>query len=165
MAGGRQGAPGFDPARLRAARVAAGLSQQALAEAVEVHVNTVVEWEAGRQVPRVEAVAALAQALQVTPPDLLAPVEGAAPTLQQLRAAAGKTQQQIADEAGLLRTTYVKIELGATGSLADTDPAALGQALAVSQEQIRAAHAASRTAYLQRHPRSDGPRRRRRRDS
>jgi transcriptional regulator with XRE-family HTH domain len=157
--------PGFDPARLRTARAAAGLSQQALAEAVDVHVNTVVEWEAGRQVPRVDTVAALAQALHVTPPDLLAPIEGSTPTLQQLRTAVGKTQQQVADEADLLRTTYVKIELGATGSLAETDPAALGAALGVSDEQIRAAHSASRTAYLERHPRSGVPGRRRRRDS
>lgn len=165
MAGGRQGVPGFDPARLRTVRVAAGLSQQALAEAVEVHVNTVVEWEAGRQIPRIDTVAALAHALQVTPPDLLTPIEGAAPTLQQLRTAVGKTQQQVADEAGLLRTTYVKIELGATGSLADTDPDAIGAALGVSDEQVRAAHGASRTAYLERHPRSVAPGRRRRRDS
>lgn len=165
MAGGRQGVPGFDAARLRAARTEAGLSQLALAEAVNVHVRTVVAWETGRQIPRVDAVAALARALHVDPADLLAPVEGAAPTLQQLRAAAGKTQQQVAAEAGLLRTTYVKIELGGTERLADTDPAALGRALGVTEEQIRAAHAASRAAYLERHPRPNGRGRRRRSDS
>ena len=107
MAGGRQGAPGFDPSRLRAAREAAQLTQDALAEAANVHVNSIREWEAGRQVPRVETVALLARVLHISPADLLEPPpDGASHTLQHMRAAAGKSQKQIAEAAGMLRNTY-----------------------------------------------------------
>ena len=58
MAGGRQGATGFDPQRLRAAREAANLTRGALAEAAGVHVSSISEWEAGRLVPPVEQPAA-----------------------------------------------------------------------------------------------------------
>ena len=147
MVGGRQGAPGFDPRLLRSAREAAQLSQTALAKAADVHVSSIEEWEAGRQVPRVENVAALAQALRLRPGDLLRPAEGVPVRLQQLRAAAGKSQQQVALAAGLLRTTYSSIERGETGSLTDSDARALADALGVTVEQVRDAHQASRTAY------------------
>ena len=92
MAGGRQGAPGFDPGRLRAARKAAQLSQSALAEAAHVHVSSIRQWEAGRRVPTIETVATLARALNINPADLLESPDGTAMTLQQLRAAVGKSQ-------------------------------------------------------------------------
>jgi transcriptional regulator with XRE-family HTH domain len=154
--GGRQGAPGFDPQRLREARVAAQLSQVALAEAVRVHVSTIREWEAGRQVPRVDAVAAVAQALHLTPSDLLAPPEGAAPTLQQLRAAAGRSQQRIATAAGMLRNTYSAVERGETATLSYEDTQALARAFGITPEQVLAARTASRAAYLEQHPRPNG---------
>lgn len=171
MAGGRQGAPGFDPARLRAARQAAGLSQGALARAVEVHENSVFEWEAGRQVPRIETVAALARALHLSPLELLEHAEDQAFTLQHLRVVAGKSQQQVATEAGMLRTTYSAIERGETVNLSATDAAALAgalstagatDALTVTDEQVRTAQAASRSTYLERHPRPNGRGRRHR---
>jgi transcriptional regulator with XRE-family HTH domain len=156
VAGGRQGAPGFDPRRLRAAREAAQLSQGALAEAAQVHVSSIREWEAGRQVPRVETVASLAQALRISPADLLDQPEGTARTLQQLRAAAGKSQKQIAEAAGMLRNTYSAVERGETASLSYTDAQGLAQALAMSPEQVVAAHNASRAAYLDQDPRPGG---------
>jgi transcriptional regulator with XRE-family HTH domain len=106
VAGGRQGATGFDPQRLRAAREAANLTRGALAEAAGVHVSSISEWEAGRQVPRVETVAALARALRIEPSALLEPIEGDALTLERLRATAGLSQQQTAEAAGMLRNTY-----------------------------------------------------------
>lgn len=156
MAGGRQAAPGFDPRRLRAAREAAQLSQDALARAAHVHVSSIEEWEAGRQVPRVDSVAALAEALRLDPADLLEPPDGAARTLQQLRAAAGLTQQQVATDAGLLRNTYSAIERGETATLTAADATAFARALSVTADQVRAAHTASRAAYLERHPRANG---------
>jgi transcriptional regulator with XRE-family HTH domain len=151
VAGGRQGATGFDPARLRAAREEARLSRGALASAAGVHVGSVTEWEAGRQVPRVETVAALAQALRIEPTDLLEPLDGAL-TLERLRAAVGKSQQQIADEAGMLRNTYSAVERGETAALSYADTKALAQAFGVTDDQLRAAQTASRSGYLDRRP-------------
>ena len=153
MAGGRQGVPGFDHARFRAARISAGMSQAALAEAVDVHVSTVRGWESGRQVPRVDAIAAAAKALGKVPSDLLTPHEGAALTLQQLRAAVGKSQQAIATEAGMLRNTYSAVERGETITLSYEDTQGLAVAFGVSAEQVLAARTASRSAYLAQHPR------------
>ena len=85
MAGGRQGAAGFDPGRLRAARMAAKLTQTALAAAADVHPNEVGYWEAGTRVPQVETVAVLARALGLRPADLLEPSASGRPTLRQLR--------------------------------------------------------------------------------
>ena len=160
MAGGRQGATGFDPQRLRTAREAASLTRGALAEAAGVHISSVSEWEAGRQVPRVETVAALARALRIEPSALLQPIEGAAPTLERLRAAAGLSQQQAAEAAGMLRNTYSAVERGETAALSYTDTQALARVLSVTDDQLRAAHTASRAAYLERHPRPNGPARR-----
>ena len=150
MAGGRQGAPGFDARRLRSAREAAALTQGALAQAADVHINEVVEWEAGRRVPRVDAVAALARALRVSPLDLLDRDDDQDLTLHQLRVVAGLSQQQTAERARLLRTTYSGIERGLTAHLAPNDAAAIARALRVEEDQVRTAHAASRAAYLTR---------------
>lgn len=158
MAGGRQGTPDFDPQRLRSAREAAELSLGALAEAAHVHISSIRAWEAGRQIPRVETVAVLAHVLDVSPADLLRPREGSAPTLQQLRAAVGKSQQQLAEAAGMLRNTYSAVERGETGSLSYVDTQALAAALEVSPEQVQAAQTSSRTAHLRRHPRPDDER-------
>lgn len=154
MVGGRQGASDFEPGRLRAAREAAGLTRGALAKSANVHTSSVGEWEAGRQVPRVETVAALAEALQIQPGDLLAPAEGPAPTLDRLRAAAGRSQQQIATAAGMVRTTYSAVERGETAALSYAEHRALARALGITDEQLLAAHTATRTAYLKRHPQS-----------
>jgi transcriptional regulator with XRE-family HTH domain len=157
VAGGRQGAPGFDPSRLRAAREAAHLSQSALADAAHVHISSIREWEAGRQIPRLDTVATLARALHITPADLLhQPPDGPTRTLQQLRAAAGKSQQHIADAAGLLRTTYSAIERGETATLSYTDVQGLAHALNITPEQLLAAHTASRSAYLGQDPHPHG---------
>ena len=156
MTGGRQGASGFDPQRLRAAREAADLTRAALAEAAGVHVSSIGEWEAGRQVPRVGTVAALARALRIEPVALLQPVEGDAFTLHRLRAAAGLSQQQTAEAAGMLRNTYSAVERGETAALSYTDTRALARVLRVTDDRLRAAHTASRAAHLERHPRPHG---------
>jgi transcriptional regulator with XRE-family HTH domain len=159
VVGGRQGASDFDPARLRAAREAAQLTRGALAKAANVHPSSVGEWEAGRQVPRVETLAALARALHIQPGDLLQPAEGGALTLDRLRAAAGKSQQQIADAAGMVRNTYSAVERGETAALSYAEHRALARAYGITDEELRAAHNASRAEYLQRHPQANGHRR------
>jgi transcriptional regulator with XRE-family HTH domain len=158
VVGGRQGASGFDPGRLRAAREASQLSRGALAKAANVHPSSVSEWESGRQVPRVETVAALAQALRMQPGDLLEPAESGPLTLERLRIAAGRSQQQIAEAAGMLRTTYSAVERGETSGLSYVEHQALARALGVTDDQLRGAQDASRNAYLERHPRPNGRR-------
>lgn len=148
MAGGRQGAAEFDPGRLRAARMAAKLTQTALAAAADVHPNEVGYWEAGTRVPQVETVAALARALGVSPADLLEPSIGGRPTLRQLRVAAGLSQEQAADRAGLQKHRYAALERGEAARLTDAEIAALAHALDVGSDRARAAHAASRTDRL-----------------
>lgn len=150
MPGGRQGAAGFDAARLRAAREAAHLTQGALAEAAGAHVKEVREWESGRRVPQVEAVAALARALHISPRDLLDRDADQALTLQDLRAAAGLSQESAAEIAGLQRATYAKIERGGTVAISDDNATAIGRALGVHAAEVRAAHAASRAVHLKR---------------
>lgn len=150
MPGGRQGAPGFDPGRLRAARAAASLTRGALAAAAEVHENEVKEWESGRRVPQVVAVAALARALHISPLDLLDRDGDRDLTLQELRATAGLTQQRAAEAAGLLRTTYSQLERGETVILSPADAAAIAGALGTDPDRVRAAHASSRAIYLER---------------
>lgn len=150
MPGGRQGAAGFVAARLRAAREAAHLTQGALAEAAGAHVKEVREWESGRRVPQVEAVAALARALHIRPLDLLDRDADQALTLQDLRAAAGLSQESAAELAGLQRATYAKIERGATVTISDDNATGIGRALDVNADEVRAAHAASRAVHLER---------------
>lgn len=157
MVGGRQGAPGFDARRLRAAREAAHLTQGALAEAAGAHLKEVREWESGRRVPQVDALASLAKALHLgSPLDLLARDPDQALTLQQMRTAAGLSQQLTAEAAGLLRTTYSQVERGETATLSADDAAAIGRALHEDAADVIAAHAASRSAHLERRPAAAG---------
>lgn len=153
MAGGRQGVRGFDHVRFRDARLSARMSQAALAEAVDVNVSTVRSWESGRQIPRVDAMTAAARALGRAPGDFLAPQEGAAVTLQQLRVEVGLSQEAVATAAGMLRNTYSAIERGETTTISFENTRALAAALEVTPEQVLAARTASRAAYLAQHPR------------
>lgn len=61
--------------RLRAERVAAGMSQRELARASEMSQSMVMHLEAGRRTVKLDAVASLATALGVAVPDLLTPAE------------------------------------------------------------------------------------------
>lgn len=149
MAGGRQGAAGFDPGRLRAARMAARLTQTALAAAADVHPNEVGYWEAGTRVPQVETVAVLARALGLRPADLLEPSASGRPTLRQLRVAAGLSQEQAADRAGLQKHRYAALERGEAARLTDTEVDALARALDVGPDRARTAQAASRADRLE----------------
>ncbi len=146
MAGGRQGAPGFDRGRLRARREAANLTRRQLAEAAGVHLIAIRQWETGHRVPTVETVAVLARALGVSPLTLTdrAEVDTARLTLRDLRISTGLTQEQAAAAAGMRRTTFSKIERGTDGALSPGAAQALADGLRVSIGQVRAAHAAAR---------------------
>ncbi|MEU0493769.1 helix-turn-helix transcriptional regulator [Nocardiopsis sp. NPDC006139] len=90
-----QGLP-LDPARLRAARTAAGLSQRQLAEHLGTTRQQVIQYEQGAERPEVKRLAALAAAVGVGVGDLVE--EGALPTgLAGLRIGAGLTLAAAAD--------------------------------------------------------------------
>jgi transcriptional regulator with XRE-family HTH domain len=137
-------AAGFDPDRLRQLRVDAGLTQRELAERTGTDHTTIAKYENGARVPFVERLAALAGALGVAPAEL---TQAGAGTLVELRVAAGLSQLGAAQLAGLVRTRYSGLERGEVATL-DADVAArLARTFGVGVEQVRAAHAQSRTAH------------------
>ena len=155
MAGGRQGAPGFSPGRLKALRELAGLTQSALAEAAQVPAGAVAEYESGRRVPQVEKVRALATALGQQPVDLLEVDRDRGLTLQELRAVSGLSQAEAATRAGLPRTTYSMVERGESVSVSPADATAIADVLGVDEPTLRAAHERSRARHLQRRRATD----------
>ena len=58
-------------ARLKTLRKKAGLTQEELAEAIGVHLNSVSLWENGEYTPKMQSIKALAKALGVPEADLL----------------------------------------------------------------------------------------------
>jgi transcriptional regulator with XRE-family HTH domain len=141
MTGGKQGARGFDAARLRECRLAAGLTQRQVARAVDVSESVVAHWERGSQRPTVEHVAALARALGVTPADLTTYGDESGPaSLMQLREAAGLKQARLAARAGLTRTKYSSLERGEVARLSREDADRLAEVLGVPAEEVHRAH-------------------------
>lgn len=69
-------------------------------------------------------------------------------TLEELRVATGMSQEQMAAQAGMLRATYSYLERGEKAGLTPRHFSSLAEALGVTEDQIRTAHAASRAAYL-----------------
>lgn len=106
-------APPLLPDRLIAARRAAGLTQQALAEALGVSHRTIVQYEKGRERPEIQRLAALARALGAPLADLVVP--GSLPAgLAGLRLGAGLTLAAAADA--------VRAQLPAGGGIACSRP-------------------------------------------
>ena len=57
--------------KIKRLRLAAGYTQQAVADAVGVAVRTIISWEQGARVPGGDKIAKLAKALGVSADDLL----------------------------------------------------------------------------------------------
>ena len=149
MTGGKQGARGFDGARMRARRLATGMTQRQVAREVDVSESVVAHWERGAQVPTVERVAALARLLGVAPTDLTTHGgQAGPPSLMQLRMDAGLKQDRLAAQAGLTRTKYSSLERGEVASLSREDATQLAKALNVDADAVRTAHAVARTSFL-----------------
>jgi transcriptional regulator with XRE-family HTH domain len=141
-------AAGFDPDRLRNARIQAGLTQAELARLVGTDHTVIARYEAGERTPYVERLATLAAALGITPAALTQGNEIG--NLAQLRSRAGLSQNTTAQRAGLVRTTYAAIERGEIATL-DTDTATrLAAALEVDPKVILSAHSIARAEHLQR---------------
>ncbi|MEE2041570.1 helix-turn-helix domain-containing protein [Nocardiopsis sp. CT-R113] len=92
----RGAGPPLDPARLRAARAGAGLTQAALAAAAGLHRAQIIDYEHGRARPELHRLAALAAATGAGVADLVE--DGALPPgLAGLRSGAGLTLAAAAD--------------------------------------------------------------------
>jgi transcriptional regulator with XRE-family HTH domain len=152
VVGGRQGATGFDGARLRALRHHANLSQRELGERIGADFTVIANYENGRAAPRVDRLGQLALALGVSPADLL-PDDYGVESLERLRVQAGMLQADVAERAGMTRTKYAAIERGQTATISQADARMLAAILEVDLEQVLAAQAVARAAFLDRMPR------------
>jgi transcriptional regulator with XRE-family HTH domain len=150
--GGRQGATGFNGARLRALRHGAKLSQRELGELIGADFTVIANYENGRAAPRVDRLGQLAQALGASPADLL-PDDYGVESLERLRVQAGMLQADVAERAGMTRTKYAAIERGQTATINQADARMLAVILEVDLEQVLAAQAVARAAFLDRMPR------------
>jgi transcriptional regulator with XRE-family HTH domain len=152
VVGGRQGATGFDGARLRALRHLAKLSQRELGERIGADFTVIANYENGRAAPRVDRLGQLALALGVSPADLL-PDDYGVESLERLRVQAGMLQADVAERAGMTRTKYAAIERGQTATISPADARVLAAILEVDLEQVLTAQAVARAAFLDRMPR------------
>ena len=129
-----QGVDGFDAARLRAARAAAGLTVTQVAEATGVVPAAVRVWESGSSAPTPQRVVRLAAALGVDVESLLLPP--ALPvTLAQRRQARGLLQVDVAAVLGVTANQYSAVERGVADCPATWVPA-LAELLGVPRQEI-----------------------------
>ncbi len=103
----------FSGARLAAARIAAGLTQEGLARVLHTSQRRISDWERGMIAPRPELTPKLAAALGLDALELLG-ADPEAPSLEDLRLAAGLTMDQVAQRLRISRSRYRAMEIGAT---------------------------------------------------
>lgn len=104
---------GFSGSRLAAARRAAGLTQQRLAQLVKSEQTRVSEWERGVMIPRPNVMPRLAAAVGLDALQFLA-ADPNSPTLEDMRLAAGLTMQEVADQLEISLLRYRGVESGST---------------------------------------------------
>ena len=103
----------FSGSRLAAGRVAAGLTQQRLAQRLQTEQTRISEWERGVMIPRPNLIPKLAAAIGLDALEFLA-ADPAMPALEDMRLAAGLTMRDIASQVGISLKRYRLIEIGAT---------------------------------------------------
>ena len=103
----------FSGSRLAAGRVAAGLTQERLAQLLHTEQTRISEWERGVMTPRPNLIPKMATAVGLDALEFLAS-DPAMPTLEDMRLAAGLTMRDIAAEVGISLKRYRLIEIGAT---------------------------------------------------
>lgn len=103
----------FDRHALRRARLAAGLTQHQLAVTAGVSgAGRVGTWESGRAAPSVVSLVRLAQALGLSASELLLSEDERRGELQAVRLSLGLSAAQVADAAGMPRSSYLRWEHG-----------------------------------------------------
>ena len=138
----------FSGQRLVAARVAAGLTQQQLADTVGVARPLVSDWERGTTRPRASNVPAVAAAIGIDPLELVAD-DYHQLDLEALRLAAGLSRQALAEAAGMTFPRYQRLEAGERAS----DPPAdlvrrLARILSVPVDTVLMARENARERWL-----------------
>jgi HTH-type transcriptional regulator, cell division transcriptional repressor len=101
----------FSGAKLAAARLAAGMTQEQLARSIGSDQTRVSEWERGLFSPRPEQVPALAVAVGVKSLELL-DIQAEGPDLEAFRLAAGLSLQAIAAALETSVSRYRRMERG-----------------------------------------------------
>lgn len=139
-----KGVAGFSGAFLRRTRTRLGLTAAQLAVAVGVRENTVLRWETGVAVPTPKHLVRIAQAVTVTPADLVPGIRFTNPTLRQLRLLAALDLETAAAGAALSRSALVRLERGIT-TLNDRGTA-LAAVYGVDQQEVESAATRTVTA-------------------
>jgi transcriptional regulator with XRE-family HTH domain len=103
----------FSGARLAAGRIAAGLTQERLAQLLQTEQTRISEWERGVMTPRPNLMPKLAAAIGLDALEFLA-ADQATPSLEDMRLAAGLTMQEVADRLDISVPRYRGVEIGST---------------------------------------------------
>jgi transcriptional regulator with XRE-family HTH domain len=134
---GHRGVVQIDPAKLRAARLAADLTQAQLAARLGTTQSVVSAWERGDRRPDVHQLVRLAAALGVN--DILSLfLPGTRHTLEVLRIRAGLTQAKLAGRLGMSPKEWRAIEQGHQPVPVE-DAGIIATALGVNVAQVLAA--------------------------
>lgn len=135
---------GFSGSKLAAGRVAAGLTQERLAQMLATEQTRVSEWERGVMTPRPNLMPKLAAAIGMDALNFLAENPDA-PSLEDMRLAAGLTMQEVADLLGISLRRYRGVEIGSTRREPSDDLVSeLGRIFAVPAVTVRRAIASAR---------------------
>ena len=95
----------FSGSRLAAGRLAAGLTQDRLAQVLQTEQTRISEWERGVMTPRPNLMPRLAAAIGLDALEFLA-ADPAAPTLEDMRLAAGMTMRDLVAQLGISLKRY-----------------------------------------------------------
>ncbi len=140
--GRMEGIRSFNGTALRQARVARGLSHDALARLTGRTRGHLIDWEQGRYRPSPALLVVLAEALDLDPFELLDVTEDTA-TLADLRGRAGLATVDVADHLGVHPTTYRRLERGRAPLSQDT-AATLAALFDTTPDRIAEAYARAR---------------------
>ena len=122
--------------KIRALRKQAGITQEELGDLLSVSYMTVRRWEAGKVVPRLDEIKALANALKVQEQDFLSDnTEAFHLKLRELRKKAGLNQTQLAEKIGVSLLTLFRWEKGERQPRVE-DIRKLANALNVSENDL-----------------------------
>ncbi|MFF0818063.1 helix-turn-helix domain-containing protein [Rhodococcus sp. NPDC003318] len=133
---------GFDPHRLVAARVQAGMERGDLARLADISVATLSRWETGARSPQIDVLARVARALEIEIAALVSiPKDDRFPG--DWRILIGMTQPELGARAGVSTAMVGSIERG-EARLTDEVATKLSSALGISPDDLRAAHRRAR---------------------
>ena len=140
----------FNGQRLAAARVAAGLTQQQLADSLGADKARISEWERGASQPRASRMPDIARAVDVDASELMAD-DYEHLDLEALRVAAGLSRQALAAAVGMTLPRYQRLEAGErTSELPEDLLQQVARILSVPAVTVRVATENSRDQSLRR---------------